>query len=184
MNTIILLISWLGTFLLAIEAMKIGNFRKLSGNILKLRIAINPSFTYAEDGNIYYPKTPKGYKWLRKLAWFIELLLGYAIILIITAMIGQLDNLIDILLTQSGDLFIDVWYIVVIKLWIALIAFFLIPGLIGNRITYLFTKFADKYDRFLLNLEETIAAGTIGLFGFGILSIAYILSVIKENYNC
>lgn len=182
MNTASILFAWLGTFLLAIEAIKLKNFRNLSGKILKFRIAINAPITYDKNGNGYIPKAPKGYKLLRKMARLIDLLIGYTFLIIVLSVFSILDISYAFTKSQIVNIFTNHWGIIILKIWLALIIYFLLPGLIGCWFVTTFTKFADKYDQFLIKLENRLHNGTIGLLGFALISLGFIIELFQVNF--
>lgn len=161
--------------------MKIENFRKLSSKIFRFRIAINAPITYDEEGNMYIPKAPKGYKLLRKLAFVIEIFIGYIFIITVLSIFNILSISYDFTKTQIENIFNNHWGIIILKFWLGLMLFFFVPALIGNRFTRIFTLFADEYNHLLLKLERRVHSGTIGLIGFTLISIGTLIKLLLLN---
>lgn len=181
METTIIIINWFGTFLLAIEAIRISNFRKLTIKLLNFRTAINPRFYHGKDGETYIPVAPRGYKIIRKLAFIIELTMGYFIIIVVLSIIGYLGAVVDFYKIQFSNLFNGLWYFIILKVYIAFFVL-VIPGFLGALVTMLFTRFAESYNTLLIKLEYKVAAGTIGLIGFLLLSLGFIIDLLKIHY--
>ncbi|MFH6991828.1 hypothetical protein [Flavobacterium sp. FlaQc-48] len=182
METTTLVLNWIASVLLGIEAIRISNFRKLTVHILKFKLAVNPPLIDGNDGHIYLPEAPKGYKIIRKIARIAEVVIGYIIIIIILKFVGKMENVLIFFKSQALNLFAEKWYMICFKIWLSLVLFILVPGLMGASLTILFTKFADKYERFLLKLENNIEKGTIGLIGVILYTVAFIIGLIKINY--
>ena len=177
-DIISLTINWLGALLLTIEAMRISNFRRITGRLLHFSIAFNPPFYYQENGDVLIPQPAPGYKIFRKLNFVIEWIVGFLILYLLISIIGQRHYLFIALKHQIGIFFDAKWYFIMLKFWISLIII-LIPGFAGTFITRLFTNFVNNYDSILGWLENNIKAGTIGFIGFILLTISFILNLIK-----
>ena len=177
MDTLALIINWFGTFLLAIEAIRLSNFRKLTLKFMNLRIAVNAPFVEREDGTISYPKPAKGFRFISKIYFIIEYSIGLAIVLLLLK-VSKLINFVFATIKYQFQIFFDCeWYIIILKIFILLIVIIIIPLIIGNSITRIFAIFADKYQLILQKLEEKIEKGTIGLIGFCLITIAFIINL-------
>ena len=139
---------------------------------MNLRIAVNAPFVEREDGTISYPKPAKGFRFISKIYFIIEYSIGLAIVLLLLK-VSKLINFVFATIKYQFQIFFDCeWYIIILKIFILII-----PLIIGNSITRIFTIFADKYQLILQKLEEKIEKGTIGLIGFCLITIAFIINL-------
>ena len=77
------------------------------------------------------------------------------------------------------SLFSDKLLLIIGKLILGVIVFFAIPLYIGLAITRIFSNLSDNYENILEKLEKYTFAGIIGLIGFGLLSISFIIKLLK-----
>jgi len=176
MEKLTIILDWIGAFFLSVEAMKLKNFTLI---IKKLRVALNPHFYYQEDGSVLIPKPAKEFKANRRWSLIIQVAFGYFIIFLIIGLISQSDFVIHFVKNFYGSLFSEKLLLIIGKLVLGAIVFFLIPLYIGLVVTRIFSNLSDSYENILGKLEEYTFAGIIGLIGFGLLSISFIIKLLK-----
>ena len=187
---IISLLELLSVLLLAVEAIKINNFRNLRDHIITpFYRKINPEIVMVDDDDddtvepqVTTTLRERILKWLTP-SWFVYLHLGCVILGVLTLFVFMgifypYSRLIDvgkflfekIAPGKQGFLFADLFFL------------YLVAQGVGMFMWMLVCKFFDMTLSFINFIEGKTPSGTVGVLGFFLFSIAFFLKMyIKFN---